>query len=634
MTISLIVNESFLDPDRVGKIWTKSITASKVFRKQIEKRRKLLDRLNYVIKCLPRPDMSLETAIKNGHLNEMQVAKLYISLSDLLEFDHEYRRLILYLPFEFLPSRTWHPSEEALRQASDRFKQIYMRVWKDLLWVQDVRANFVDGDVLEVEQRVGDLPRVVKAAHLIPKLVEKGLMEVKDIVALMEESRDQILRESIAATFPVLSDLGLITEKEFELMENSNDYYISSIARIIQLNTFGENVIKSKKELRPITLSSIQENLSGKFSKIDAEEYEGITQRRKDWLIESKKQKIIKSLAEEISSGIIEHKIPHEQIIELLCQETDNAIIQTVIEGVRRAIEFTTLTNPDEALSIYKQYQNSLLKLWENDNTQINEALSKTFRRLFYLRIINKKQLEKLDIVLPELVMPFSTNLKQIPKELIDIDKITKLIKSDPELSRLIYPIVLIYGSRLKGYGKQYSDVDVGIFIRPETSFGDRAKIQRLLGNIFSQKIVKDGIIEFWLEETEEIFQVRNLAKIDSAVAESHWTHYLFASAWIGDEKKICELLEKLLVPYMFDTSKIIQGLNTRKTYLEVLETSLLQYRLMHNGYERFFPQFGGINTLHAKKIDGESMFWDSGYRQLATKLFVGKVFLPRIPIP
>jgi len=35
----------------------------------------------------------------------------------------------------------------------------------------------------------------------------------------------------------------------------------------------------------------------------------------------------------------------------------------------------------------------------------------------------------------------------------------------------------------------------------------------------------------------------------------------------------------------------------------------------------------GGIETKNSLDIDSKSSFWDSGYRQLATKLFVSKVF-------
>lgn len=284
-------------------------------------------------------------------------------------------------------------------------------------------------------------------------------------------------------------------------------------------------------------------------------------------------------------------------------------------------------------MEIYKQYKDALLKLWENDNTQINETLLKTFRRLYHLKIIDDKQFAKLNIALPKLAGPFSENLNLIKEEIRDIQEMTVLIERDPELSQYIYPIVLVFGSRLKGYGKENADIDLVIFVRLGISFGDREKLRELLEKTFKQERVRDRIVEFWLEGREGIIQVHDFSETDVWLGESYWTHVLFGSAWIGDEKTIYELLEKLLVPYPYDTGKTVHGLNARDLYLEEIEGDSLQYRLMHNGYERFFPQYGGINTPHADKIDGKSMFYDSGYRQLATKLFVSRVFLPKIPI-
>jgi hypothetical protein len=105
----------------------------------------------------------------------------------------------------------------------------------------------------------------------------------------------------------------------------------------------------------------------------------------------------------------------------------------------------------------------------------------------------------------------------------------------------------------------------------------------------------------------------------------------LFNSVWIGNAGIIYSLRERLLPAYFQEDNQNNFGRSARELYLERLEQDLLQYRLMHKGYERHFP----INTLshlpHAELVDGSSAFWDSGYRQIATKLFVNSVFLPKI---
>src|SRR3989344_1683252 len=120
MLAPFIPVESFFNPVLAAEVWPKSIVNNEVLMRQVRQRKKLIE-------CL-------ETR---------QMAELYESLSDLLD-DRDYRRLILYLPFEFLP------------KAPERFRRAYMKAWRSLLSAHDVRANFVDGDVLEEEQRTGD----------------------------------------------------------------------------------------------------------------------------------------------------------------------------------------------------------------------------------------------------------------------------------------------------------------------------------------------------------------------------------------------------------------------------------------------------------------------------------------------
>ena len=73
---------------------------------------------------------------------------------------------------------------------------------------------------------------------------------------------------------------------------------------------------------------------------------------------------------------------------------------------------------------------------------------------------------------------------------------------------------------------------------------------------------------------------------------------------------------------------------NKRINWLRQLELEALQYRLMHKGYSRFYPLNAMAETTKTQNsflIDSESAFWDSGYRRLATKLFISRVFLPAI---
>ena len=154
-----------------------------------------------------------------------------------------------------------------------------------------------------------------------------------------------------------------------------------------------------------------------------------------------------------------------------------------------------------------------------------------------------------------------------------------------------------------------------------------------MLKENFTHKKIRGEIVEFWLEEKENQLKIIDFTESDVTLGKSYWAHILFGAAWKGNKDIMRELREKLLAPYMYDTGKVIHERDARSLYLEEIERDTLQYRLMHKGYERFFPPCGGIHTPHSDEIDGNSMFWDSGYRQLATKLFASRVFLPKIPI-
>lgn len=633
MSLDAPAIESFLDPARATEIWPANIATNETFLEQTKKRKELNKRLTDIIDSLPQPDMSLGAAINQEHITEDQLIKLYTSLSSLLESDQDYKRLILYLPFEFLPKTSWYPSGEKLQQATERFREAYLEAWRSLLSIYDVRANFVDGDVLEEEHRDGDHPRVVKAAHLVPKLVEQGLLQVKDVIIMMEESDDQILKDSIADTLPVLADLGLITKKEMDLMEKSKDQLVNNMSRIIASNMQTKEP-QPETALENVAIASVQEKIYKEFSQIDSAEYGDITKKRKIWLKQKKKQEVIGALSKDISTVIVENKLTDEAAESFLTLEANTTSQQALTEGIRKAIESVAAADPEKASVLYARYKNILLTLWEKKDPAIRESLAKTFRRLHRLNIVDNKQLAEFNIVMPKLAGPYSENLKNMRQEMPDIQNMSALIESNPELSKFLYPVIMLYGSHLKGYGEPGADIDLGVFVKPGTSLDNRKKLQDLLKKNFTHEKIQGEIVEFWLEKKDNQLSVRNFKDSDVLLGESYWTHILFGAAWEGNKNVIRELREKLLSSYLYDSGKMIDGRDARSLYLEELERDTLQYRLMHKGYERFYPSYSGIHTPHSDEIDGDSMFWDSGYRQLATKLFVSRVFLPKIPVP
>lgn len=215
----------------------------------------------------------------------------------------------------------------------------------------------------------------------------------------------------------------------------------------------------------------------------------------------------------------------------------------------------------------------------------------------------------------------------------MDLRLITTSVESNAELSKLIYPATLLMGSRMNGYGKDTSDLDLAVFVRPDVSFEERARLQKLVREAFIHEKIQSQPMEFWLEENGNELSVQDFKNPDTALGDSTLAHPLLG-AWCGNESTVRELHERLLSGYLYSEGKKILDEDARCVWLEEMEHNILQYRLMHKGYERFFPAQGGIHTPHSDAIDDQSAFYDSGYRRLATQLFVNKVFLPQLKKP
>ena len=621
--------ESFLDPDHVADVWPEDIATDEVFVGQLRERKEAHHRFEDVFDRLPRPDMSIDEAVGRGYVTASQASMLYESLSDLLESDPENGRIVLYLPFELLsPIRQ---SEDAgLLRTSNRFRAVYKQTWKGLLPVYDVRANFVDGDVLEPEKRDGDLPRVVKAAHLIPKLVENGLVEIGEVLELMEGIDDHILRNSVADTFPVLADLGYVSEEVITRMKASSDRLVGNVARII-VSESGATQKKEEAVIGPISYASVRKHLSEEFSRIDTDSYGDATKKRIAWLKQQRKKDAIAALGKEIGKAISTNGLSEESIAEFLVPDAGVPSRQALVEGIREAIESVSSDDLKNAKDMYMRCKETLITLWETKNPDMFEQLSAACCRFGRLGIVDEGSLAELGVSVPKLSGRLSENLKSMSGELSETRDMVAAMESDEELSKSLFPVALVFGSRLKGYGTRGADTDLAVFVRPDVSENERPRIRALMKTIFPQEKIRGEVVEFWLEEIGNEFQVRDFEHRDVTVGEGSWTHVLFGAAWEGNPDAIRDLREKLLTPYLRESSAMIHGRRARSVYLEELERDALQYRLMHKGYERSNPPFGGIHTIHSDDVDGESMFWDSGYRQLATRLFIERVFLPNV---
>lgn len=591
--------ELLLDVDHVTTIWPESVTRHAEFLTQIQERKKLNTHVESVLSHLP-PDTSLQQAFETHLLTDQHVIDLYESLSDLIA-NPDYRRAILYLPFEILPHQDWNPSSPALRDAIDRLRTTYQEAWHALLTTHDVRANFIDGDVLEVKARTGDLPRVVKAAHLIPTLVSLGYLTTDEVTRLMENTDDDVLRKSIAEALTTLT--------------NTSTPQISPIEQIPA----------------PITRSSIEARIRDAFTDINTRSYGDLPATRIAWLKSEARRKVIESTGDMLGHAMQEEQIPDAVVAGFIDVNMDVPSQQAFIQGVRKAIESTAQNNPEHASQLYAHYQEALQSLWHRNEPDVHDELFKTFSRLHGLRVVDDQLLQKLHIVIPELAGPFSKNMHLIESETRAIERCVATMESDQELMRYVYPVALMYGSRLKGYGKPNADIDIAVIVRPSTPPDAQEAIRTALAHVFPDEQIGGHPLEFWLADTPEGLAVQD-DPANLSHGERSWTYILFGAVWYGNSDGIRELREKLLVPYFYDNQPDIHDRPARGLYIEELERDTLQYRLMHKGYERFFPPHTSIPALHnTDAIDGRSMFWDSGYRRIALQLFANRVFLPQL---
>lgn len=146
--------------------------------------------------------------------------------------------------------------------------------------------------------------------------------------------------------------------------------------------------------------------------------------------------------------------------------------------------------------------------------------------------------------------------------------------------------ILIVGGSRLKGYSRKDSDLDF-YFV--------------------------DENLE--LRSDEKSFG--SLTEPDPRI-----THLIFDTAWFGER----ELVRKVQHDALLGFFSLPRGSKPRRYTLERLEQDLLEYRLMHR-FPSLFDYVSG-STESFTEIDGASAFYDERYRTLAMKMFVRYVFI------
>ncbi len=601
--------------------WPEELHQNPDLREQIERRQQLIGEYEAVTSSFPS-SMDIKEAVLSGKVDTQKLVLFYDRCAEFLNNDLKSERLILYFPAELIPDEEWSPELPELASAKERFSQAFKASWQKLLVVHDVRENFVGGDIPETEVRTGPLPRVVKGAHLLPILVEKKMITPFQAIELAENSKDEVLRQSIADALPVLDDRRLLGEESMGKLANSTDGLMRHMAEIIKSNRNpheeeSEEPVHDEAWFNAQILKLRQER--GAADAAYEARRQAAPESRAAWERSVAYTEIVNRFAKAIMSEVKDYS-DLEVAKKYLFESNDPVLGMVYIKAAQGALERLAKIEPDHAKEIFEKLKDSFEALLKAEQAPLVDAAESALARLHVLGVVPKETIEKFGIAIPDME---GRELQPGPE---DFGGMSEAIAEDPVLNRYLLPTVLIYGSKVKGYGRASADVDVAVFIKPGTPIEKRHEIQESLRPILESRGIKDQALEFWLDASVEGLTVHDFEDPDKYQADSGLVHVLFGGAWSGRDEAIRMLHEKLLQNYFRSESS-----GDRKKWLEEMERDALQYRLMHKGYSHFYPERPGMDTEHSDSIDGQSTFWDKGYRRLATKLYLKKVFLPQI---
>ena len=566
-TIHPPINEVFASPadalQRFPELFANEATMT-----ALEHRRSQVEHITTALDQLGHPPVEVEEALATGAISKQAADHMWQSLADMFA-EPENARLTLYLPFEVMPSQA--ALDQGLSDDASRFQTSYLNAWARMLNVHDVRANFVDGDVIELDKRNSDPERVVKAAHLIPELLQKGWLEMDQIEELREATMDEVLNESIADA---------LTATDLQPEISSESIY---------------DLLQRPREPSP----------------------PDTTPRREEWLQAAHEETLVAGAATIVARelGDAEDRV-HQASLLLEGAQTDLEQRAT-IKGLTLALP--SVLSHKEARLILARLPEPSSAMASNMATDEHATL---LRHCHALGVITEEELNNFGLITTQLTGNTSRNLEVLDADTAKARRIAHFIETDSRASISLVPVVLMGGSRLKGYGEQHSDVDLSLFVRPNQ---DPLVVEELISELADSTNVDDDMILYWLGGSDGTNEVVEPPNTGAHSADRYWSHCVFNDAWVGSSDEVVKLQSMLLMSYAKNHTLAERA--DRDFYLQAIERDLLQYRLLHKGYERHYP----TTKKTAESIDGNSAYWDSGYRAVATKLFIDKVYIPQL---
>lgn len=487
----------------------------------------------------PQPARSF---ILNAPLNESSLSSAGAAVVDALDrgkvptkaltellSDPETARIALYLPTDWLPSPLKHTYRAAYRDA-----------WKTLLLQPDQRADFSDGDIGERDAD-GFRPLVIKAAHLAPTLLSKGIISYDEVTTIRQETESSFLQSS-------LDDAAETMDRNYPTGQE-----LTPIRRYMTL-----------LEVSPA---------------------------RAEWLDEMYTHTLARH-----SSLYVNRVRELNALITGDSPMQSHVALRSLARLSRQGLDVTSYTD-------WMQAQLS------HEDPLVRDQAQAAFRHLAHGGILDEDSLEAAGVDRLRLSGNISENLTPLVPELLGR---LEQLAGRPELNAKLFPVLLVGGSRLKGYANtDTSDVDTAVLVRPGA---DKDLLLEQLEPVF-------GVDMPLVVELEDTPGGVRIADSVSGVDDS-WSHLVYSMAWLGDADEVKHLRGDLTKAYQ-------EPNELRLIARRRLEQDSLQYRLMHRGYERHYPVRADDERYYPDAIDSHSTYWDDGYRRLATRLFVEKVRLP-----
>lgn len=263
------VEELFLDPAKFYEYFSAEIATPDIMA-QIQEHTEVTANINKIFDVIDKNNSNLYDLMESEEVSSKDAIQFFDSLSKKLN-DEGGKRLLLYLPFEIFPDLNWVPNNQELGESVGLLKTSAKNAWFELLSQADIRANFVDGDVIETDKRKEGPKRIVKAAHIAPALVVQGVLNKEDVLDVATKIKNYpILVQSFAGSLDIMLDLGLITEEErnavdveYEPVKPIEEYADISEARTRWLANrhLDDQLAFTKYEDKPLLHGKLSENL-------------------------------------------------------------------------------------------------------------------------------------------------------------------------------------------------------------------------------------------------------------------------------------------------------------------------------------------------------------------------------------